>query len=1010
MERTKVTPKYITKYLQDEQMYQVNRCKAHSDHRFEGVNCFRKNLKGMWKFHYAKNHNELIDDFYEEYYDCNNWNSIEVPSSIQLKGYDKPQYVNTMYPWDGKQQVEIGKVPTQENPTASYITYIHLSNNEAYQNPCYLLFEGVESAFSLWINGNFVGYSEDSFSPSEFFVSEFLKEGTNKIAVQVYKWCAGSWLEDQDFWRFSGIFRDVVLYCVPRIHLNDMKLTQEFTNGLDQVKLVVDTEYLGFGNVELDIQLRYQDTVCKQKQIKGVLEEGLSEVAFILSLDNPKLWSAEKPHLYTLSIKISSNGVYLEEITQMVGFRQFEKKDGLLFLNGKRIVFNGVNRHEFHHQKGRTVSEQDMIYDIKIMKQFNINAVRTSHYPNQKRFYELCDQYGLYVIDETNLETHGTWQIWDHDRIPGDERILPGDKKEWLPLLLDRANSMYQRDKNHCSILFWSCGNESYGGKNIYEMSKFFRQVDPKRLVHYEGIFRDRRYEKTSDVESQMYTKVEDIKAFLKEHKENPFICCEYAHAMGNSVGALSKYTDLTKEEPRYQGGFIWDFIDQAIEKTSPTGQRFLAYGGDFMDRPCDYNFCGNGLLFADRSLTPKIYEVKYCYQSIDVKVQKESLIITNRYLFSNTNEFTCLLTLAADGKVIEKTSVVVDAKPGESVKVEQPFDQFDKDKEYVLTVSFLLKEDVIWAGKGHEIAFGQFVLQSKEMEQRVASKAETLRIVDGDTHLGLYSKDTSVMFSRIRGGIVSYIYKGKELILQDPKLNFWRAPVDNDFGNQMPRESALFKTAGLYAKGRYLGFHELQECVEVSYSYELPYGCKGKVLVNYQVYPDGSIKVKGRYEGSRSMPYLPEFGMLFTLPREFNQLTWYGRGPVESYADRKEGCKLGIYDSRVEKEMVPYLKPQECGNKCDVRYGRLYNDGGIGVEFSGNDLNFSALPYTPHQIESAMHAYELPPIYQTVVKLSQVQMGVGGDDTWGAPVHEEFRYKGHKIYGFNFTIRGVSR
>ena len=640
---------FDVKKIHDPKFFKENCMAAHSDHvtykneaeAMEQNSSFRLSLDGIWKFHYAKNDAQTIPGFEAENYNCRPWDDIRVPAHIQMEGYDIPQYANIQYPWDGREDVWRDAVPTDFNPVASYVKYFTLPEGFV-KNGLYISFQGVESGFALWLNGSYVGYSEDSFTPSEFDLTPYVKEGENKLALKVFKWTSSSWCEDQDFYRFSGIFRSVYLYTMPKVHVYDLKVQPVVAESLESADLVLDMEICGkvetveksaddakMQNVSAKITLTGSRDDSKEGAAGSVSENtifsetisfqsnntsdtirftdtGAATVHFEQQVSHPALWSAEHPDLYTLTVELlDESGNSVEFISQNIGFRRFEMKDGIMTLNGKRIVFKGVNRHEFSSKTGRAVSKEEVLQDIITMKQNNINAIRTCHYPDASGIYELCDRYGLYMIAENNLESHGSWDAASHGLVPKDT-IVPGDNMDWEPMMLDRVNSCYQRDKNHPAILIWSVGNESYGGKVIFDMSEKFRAVDPHRLVHYEGIFNDRRYEGTSDMESQMYTSVENIKKFLAEHKEKPFICCEYTHAMGNSCGAMHKYTDLTDTEPRYQGGFIWDYIDQSILKKDRYGQEFQAYGGDCGERPTDYNFSGNGICYGgERDASP---------------------------------------------------------------------------------------------------------------------------------------------------------------------------------------------------------------------------------------------------------------------------------------------------------------------------------------------------------------------------------------------------------------------
>lgn len=544
-------------WVKDPKVFNINREKAHASiHRYASLEEMHTNkssyiysLNGKWKFHYANGFNQLIKDFFNKDYNSDNWDEINVPGHIQLQGYGTPMYVNQIYPWSAIEQIIPGEIP-EHNPIGSYITYF--DNSVIKDNTdVYITFKGVESAMALWVNGIFVGYSEDTFTPSRFNITSLIEEGNNKIAVSVYRFSSGSWLEDQDFWRFSGIFRDVELEMVPHTHLEDVKILTHLNDTYDHA--VVEVNPTVIHPTKVIYTLKYNDEI-----IASQIKEDSTSLQF--ELEHPHLWSAEKPHLYTLIIEVMDEEGLVECISQQVGVREFKIINGIMCINGQRIIFHGVNRHEFSAYTGRYVSYEETKQDILNMKAHNINALRASHYPNQSFVYDLCDEYGLYVIDEVNLETHGTWSEY-FDK----EHIIPDNKPEWLDIILDRANSMYERDKNHPSIIIWSLGNESHGGKNLYEMSQFLRNKDQSRVIHYEGIFHDRSYNETSDIESQMYTYVKDIEKYLTTHQDKPFILCEYAHSMGNSNGALFKYIDLEKKYPLYQGGFIWDYIDQAL-------------------------------------------------------------------------------------------------------------------------------------------------------------------------------------------------------------------------------------------------------------------------------------------------------------------------------------------------------------------------------------------------------------------------------------------------------------
>lgn len=1023
------------KKIHDPKFFKENCMAAHSDHvayadekeAEERKSSFRLPLDGVWKFHYARNYAQTVSGFEAEDFDCKCWEDIRVPAHIQMEGYDIPQYVNIQYPWDGREDVWRDAVPSEFNPVASYVKYFTLPEGFR-KNGLYISFQGVESGFALWLNGHYVGYSEDSFTPSDFDLTPYVKEGENKLAVQVFKWTSSSWCEDQDFYRFSGIFRSVYLYTMPKVHVYDLKVQPVVDEAVLNADLLVTMQMRGEGKARLTLTGSRNYSVLEEKEEQIIFSEELpvsdGEVHFEKEVKKPDLWSAEIPNLYTLTIEcFDQNGERSELVSQRIGFRRFEMKDGIMTLNGKRIVFKGVNRHEFSSKTGRAVTREEVLKDIVTMKQNNINAIRTCHYPDASIIYDLCDEYGLYMIAENNLESHGSWDAAMHGSVPKDT-IVPGDNMDWEPMMLDRVNSCYQRDKNHPAVLIWSVGNESYGGKVIFDMSEKFRALDPYRLVHYEGIFNDRRYEATSDMESQMYTSVENVKKFLAEHKEKPFIMCEYTHAMGNSCGAMHKYTDLTDTEPRYQGGFIWDYIDQSILKKDRYGKDFQAYGGDFLERPTDYNFSGNGICYGgDRDPSPKMQEVKFNYQNISILFEKEGkFTVVNKNLFANTDRFRCVAVLQKNGVVVKKQEIETAVPPLSTKDYEIPFailraddkdQKKDPDAEYTLTVSFRLKEDMSWADAGHEVAFGQKIY--KKIPAFHASE-KPIRVVHGKVNIGVKGEDFDCLFSMLSGGLVSYRYAGKEMIEKIPMPNFWRAPVDNDNGSMAPARYAQWKIASMYISHRNGGMfdnvptkvEEKDNTVTVTYTYFMPTTPAGKCQVSYTVFGDGTIETKLMYDPVEGLPDMPEFGMMFWFNADYDNLTWYGMGPDETYADRRHGAKLGIYSNKVADNMAKYLVPQECGNKVGVRYARLVDAKGRGMMFEGDELSFSALPYTPHELENAAHVYELPQVHHTIVRVALAQMGVGGDDSWGSLVHPEYHIDVTKPLEFTFRFKGI--
>lgn len=1019
--------------IKNPEIFEQNRLAAHSDHvcykneleKIKGKSSLRYDMNGLWKFAYAKNQSLAPCGFEAADYDCKNWDEIRVPAHIQMEGYDVPIYTNTTYPWEADESIKPGEVPEIFNPVASYVKYFTIPENMKNKRVC-ISFQGVESGFALWLNGHYVGYSEDTFDPSDFELTDYIVEGENKLAVRVWKWTSSSWCEDQDFYRFSGIFRDVFLYAVPCAHVEDLSVVPTLNDTFDEGTLSVSIKADGDGIASVKLYELGDLSVEKYDRAKLLLEEFDIELRNkeicegSCNVKNPLLWSAEKPNLYEVKIIVKdTHGNETEFISQLAGFRRFEMVDGLMKLNGKRIVFKGVNRHEFSSITGRVPNRDEVIKDIVTMKKNNINAIRTSHYPDDSMLYKLCDIYGIYMIAENNLESHGTWEAYNKGYVDLDF-VVPKDKPQWREMMLDRANSCYQRDKNHPAILIWSCGNESFGGKTIYEMSQLFRQLDKHRLVHYEGVFSDRSYNDTSDMESQMYTPAAGIEKFLAEHPEKPFICCEYTHAMGNSCGAMHKYTELTDREPRYQGGFIWDYIDQSIYKKDRYGKWFLTYGGDFGDRPTDGDFSGNGICYGgEREASPKMQEVKFNYQNISVDFDSDYIFtVTNKNLFVNTSVFDAFAILLADGEEVYRTKLQISVPPMDRASYEVPVtlknSMIDVEKEYCIVVSFVLKENTIWEKAGYEIAFGQHMIKKPVSEY---SCDKSVELVVGNGNILVRGENFKALFSRMNLGMVSYVYGGVEMLPNTiPLPNFWRTPTNNDSGNMMPQRYAQWKIASMYVTTRQdQRFADTSPRVEkndnniaITYTYFMPTTPQSSCEVIYRVFGDGTIETTLSYDPVKELGDMPEFGMMFKLDADYDTVKWYGLGPQETYEDRQHGGKYGVYENKVAENIAEYLVPQESGNKCRVRYAKVMDKKGRGMLFFGDELSFSALPYTPHELENATHHFELPPVHYTVVRVAKKQMGVGGDDSWGSHTHPEYLLDASEKMEFTFCFRGI--
>ena len=1004
--------------LAEPEYFAENRCKAHSDHLFSSPEESKMSLNGPWAFRYYEKEENILPDFPEN---TDDYDSIMVPGHIQLQGYDSPKYVNTQYPWDGLEDLKPGELPREFNPVGIYVKDFKLSDVMRGKR-IFVSFQGVESCCAVWLNGHYVGFSANSFSPFEFELTAFLNPGgSNRICVRVYKWCCGSWFEDQDFFRFSGIYRDVYLFAVDGAHVEDLSVSAIPDDDDKRGILRIGGRLSGGKDCLLEFYLdgkRFY--VCQSNgntfSIRHIVKE-------------PRLWSAEKPNLYHLEIRVSSAGGKLIEIAEQdFGFRRFCIEDGVMKLNGKRIVFNGVNRHDFDASVGRAVTEDMIRRDLLTMKRNNINAVRTSHYQNSAALYRLCDELGLYVIAENNMETHGTWSASENEL----ETRLPGDHEEWKPMLLDRLNTMYENLKNHPSILIWSLGNESHGGTVIRDMADFMRSKDD-RPIHYESIFHDRTWSETStDIESQMYSSVADIKEYLKDHRERPMISCEYAHAMGSSLGAMDRYTEYAWKEPLYQGGFIWDYMDQAIKTELPDGSNAYLYGGDFDDRPNDGNFSGNGICYPDGSPTPKMAEVKACYRPYDITVSKKSIRISSRLLFTGSGEYRCRVTHLLDGLETATEWIETNVEPLGVQEYPNPFSASREAGEHAVIVSMVLKSHTPWAEKGEELCFGYCTWQSLKRGPKTAAaqaaalnanhSGQGLNVIETGNNIGVHTEKLSVLFSKMGGGPVSICVDGHEMLKSVPRPNFWRPVTDNDRGGCLDVLLAEWRSAGEYAGVRRPGMGLWNPAyaptvekgdgeISICYSLYLPTAPSSDCSVRYTVNEKGNIRCRMTLRKAEFLPAPPEFSLMLKMDRKYDKLCWYGLGPEESYQDRKSGVKPGIWEADVACQLAGYLRPQESGSHTDTRWFSVRDKEGYGLKFSSNPgehIAFSALGWTPGEIENAAHPYELPPRNYTVIRCGLDQMGLGGDDSWASVPHEEYYLSNEGTLEVQLTIEAL--
>lgn len=1195
---------------------------------------YYQTLNGDWKFHFAKNPDSRPADFFKDSYDTSKWKDIKVPGNWQMQGYDFPIYTNVTYPFWGNgnsTNVQPPFAPTQYNPVGSYKrTFTIPTGWEGRQT--FISFQGVESAFYVWVNGQKVGYSEDSFTAKDFNITPYLKEGENTLAVEVYRWSDGSWLEDQDFFRFSGIFRDVYLVSTPSVHIRDFTVVTD-----------LDAEYKD-ANMKLSVDVRSYLPDARAHTIEAMLYDANEQpvfaapVAMEVRFDgkaeaeasasklvaDPLKWSAEDPNLYTMVFSLKNEeGKVIEAAGTRVGFREFEvelMKDGSnkqqMLLNGKPILLKGVNRHEWSPDTGRALDVELMIRDMELMKLHNINAVRTSHYPNHPFWYALADRYGLYVLNEVNLETHGI------------QSTVPTNKAEWLDNIKDRSKSLVERDKNHPSVLIWSLGNESGQGSNFIAQSEYIRSLDPTRPIHYEG-YNDVR---VTDMVSQMYARYTTLETYANGNDPRPYILCEYAHAMGNSVGNLQEYWDVIRKYPNLQGAFIWDWVDQTIRTSTPSertylsdesgsyeadftgevadsdgeaagvlqpGDRYTAsvtmprddkynltgsftleawvkplanvsnspiiakgdtqfslkmngtdklevfiyrngtwnaatanlpsnwlnewhhvagtyngselklyidgsyaatkaitgsfssnsypltigkdsqtgrssnmsfdkvrvynrslaleelndsarkpddsvvlwldfnpqdvrteqleakeyfgYGGDFGDSPNDGSFSANGLISSDRTIQPEILEVKQVYQDIQMKavdLASGRIEIKNEFLFTNLNQYEAVWEVKADHQtiqqgVLDQEQLNIAALSSKQVSVPYTWPSAKPGTEYWLQLSFRLKNDTLWAERGHEIAKQQFKLPVNAGAQPAEdlSSMPAMDVREQPEGVTISTDEMEMVFNKLTGTIDSFTYQGVELIKEGPAPHFWRAANGNDKGNGYSSRTATWKYAGQNRSVANVHVEKIGETVvRIDVEGSLPTTAVSAYKTTYTIFGNGDIAVRNELKpGGSSLPEIPEVGTILTIPQQFENMSWYGRGPLENYQDRKTGYDVGLYNGTVDDQFVPYVEPSETGNKTDVRWVALTNEDGAGIMAIGAPvIEANALHYTPFDLDNAAHPYELTYRDDITLRLNYKQMGVGGDDSWGARPHSEYTLYPDKDYTYSYTLRPI--
>ena len=987
-------------------------------------------LDGIWKFNLVKSPDQRPYWFFKDDYDTRDWDDIEVPSNWEMKGYDVPIYVNITFPHKN----DPPRIQHDYNPVGSYKRSFEVPSDWKNKE-IFLQFGAVSSAFYVWVNEQLVGYSQDSKTPAEFNITKFLKRGKNSIAVEVYRWSDGSYLEDQDFWRLSGIQRTVFLHARPKTFIRDFYATGDLENDYKDGLLKVDVELDQTGSDGDDFVVETSLYDAEQKiysESKSVNVTGnKADIKFENSLPGIKRWSAETPDLYSLVITLKKpDGTILESVSSKTGFRKVEIKNSRLLVNGVAVYLKGTNMHEHDDIKGHVVNEELILKDIRVMKASNINAMRTSHYPQQELWYQMCDKYGLYLIDEANIESHGV----GYNK---DETLA--DKPQWAAAHMARMQSMVERDKNHPSVIIWSLGNEAGDGHNFLNNYKWTRQRDVTRPVQYEraGQFTNAT-ERHTDIICPMYARIEQIEAYAKDPKnDRPLIMCEYAHAMGNSTGNLQDYWDVIEKYPKLQGAFVWDWVDQGLLKTDENGEKYWAYGGDFGEEgvPSDGNFCCNGLTWPDRTGKPGLAEVKKVYQYVGFKPVdlKAGLIsVKNKYDFTNLSDFGFDWEVVSDGSVIQSGKVPLpDFQPGKELNIMIPVEKINPAPGAEYFLNLIISRSEAWGilPEDHVYATEQFKLPVEGMA--VPLKQDNLAVLQTKTSgnkLEVGGTGMLLIFNLESGKLESFKYKEKELLLKGPEPDFWRPPTDNDYGYNMDKKLAIWKKAGERMKVTGADIRQPgMGKVVVVFRYDIP-GTEGEKIAGYSstytILGSADVIISNSFAKiSGSLPEIPRMGMQMQLPVEFSNLKWYGRGPHENYVDRKTSAFVGLYESTVTDQYVPYIRPQENGYKTDTRWLSLTDDNGTGILVSGNPvLCFAALNNVHDDFESPKgklsqyrkdaksantHTNDVKPRDLVNLNIDLGQMGVGGDDSWGAEIHKQYRLLGNK-YEYSFRLRPV--
>ena len=1010
------------KEWQDESVNEVNRAAMHT-HFFAYENAEKagsdvkensKNfmsMNGSWKFFWVKNADQRPTDFWKVGYNDKGWDDMKVPAVWELNGYGDPIYVNIGYPWRNQYKNNPPHVPTEKNHVGSYRREFVIPADWNGKD-IVAHFGAVSSNMYLWVNGKFVGYSEDSKLEAEFDLTPYVKPGQkNLIAFQVFRWCDGSYFEDQDFFRYTGVARDCYLYARNKKRIDDIRVVPDLDAEYKSGSLTVNLSLKGNTAVSLELLDAANKTVATA-EVKGAGKQ-----SSVIRVDNPNKWTAETPYLYTLRATLKEGNKVTEVVPLKVGFRKIELKNSQLLVNGQPVLIKGADRHEMDPDGGYVVSRERMIQDIQIMKKFNLNAVRTCHYPDDSFWYDLCDKYGIYVVAEANLESHGMGY---------DEATLakvPSFKKTHL----ERNQRNVQRNYNHPSIIFWSLGNEAGYGPNFDAAYDWVKKEDPSRAVQYERS----GYEGKTDIHCPMYLNYKDcIKYCEDDSKTKPLIQCEYAHAMGNSEGGFKEYWDLVRKYPKYQGGFIWDFVDQSCRWTGKNGKMIYAYGGDFNRFDAsDNNFCDNGLISPDRVPNPHMYEVGYFYQNIwttaaDLKAGE--LNVYNENFFRDLSAYALEWEVMKNGIVVRTGRVDnLNVAPQQTAKIKLDLGKTCACAEWLLNVKYVQKQREGLIPAGHIVAKDQLVLNEYKAPAMTLQNVTDMniqtalpRIDDANSQcVMIEGENFNIQFAKADGFMDKYMVDGLDMIKEGAKLtpNFWRAPTDNDFGAGLQQKYAVwknpkFKLASLKSEMK-------DGLAVVSAEYEMPSVSAGtKLQLTYEINNRGAVKVNQKLvaEKGAKVSNIFRFGMQMVMPKSFENISYYGRGPVENYIDRKWATELGVYNQTVTDQFYAYIRPQENGNKTDIRWWKQLNEAGCGLQFVAEaPFSASALHYTIESLDSGLekkqeHSNEVEPADLTNFLIDKVQMGLGCVDSWGAIPREEYMLP-YGDYEFTFIMQPIN-